>query len=173
MIESYMKGFHMKNKLIILINVLYLVFFIAGNSFSEDFLDRLMERCSKGDMKACDELDKLTEKYKSQIDRLNEQADKFQTDAPSLKLDNNGHSDFKKAYLIILERYLKSDAAEPVHKRHGINQKSIGICSNHFHELFYKYGKTIPKTESGSTDWGMIYIMTIEHYFRFCSNKVE
>ena len=96
-----------------------------------------------------------------------------QTDAPSLKLESNGISDFKKAYLIILERYIKSEAVEPAHKRHGINQKTVGVCSNHFHDLFYKYGKNIPKTESGSTDWGMIYLMTIEHYFRFCSDKVD
>lgn len=162
-----------KNQLLDLMLIIYILFFIPGHGFSEDFLDRLMEKCSEGDMKACDEINKLTDKYRSQVDRLNAQADRFHADASSLGIQNNSISDFKKAYPIILERYMASDTVEPVHKRQGLNQKTIDICSQHFHYLFYKYGKNIPKTESGGTDWGMIYLMTIDHYFRFCSKKVQ
>lgn len=169
-----MENFHSKKfQLASLLIVLNILFFMPNKVFSEDFLDRLMEKCSEGDMKACDEINKLTEKYRRQVDHLNAQADRFHADVPSLGLENNGVSDFKKAYPIILERYMSSDTVEPVHKRRGLNQKTIDICSNHFHDLFYKYGKNIPKTESDSTDWGMIYLMVIDHYFRFCSKKVE
>jgi hypothetical protein len=54
---------------------------------AEDFLDRLMERCSKGDEKACSELDKLTEKHRKQVDLLNAQADAFQAVSASLDIE--------------------------------------------------------------------------------------
>jgi len=140
---------------------------------AEDFLDRLMEGCSKGDEKACGELDKLTEKHRKQIDRLNAQADAFQAASASLDIESGDKPNIKKAYPIILQRYLTSDAVEPVHKKRGLNPALVDICANHLNDLYFIHGKQIPKLKSGRPDWGMIYLVTIEHYFRFCSKQLK
>jgi len=157
---------------------LYLLLMFLGLSTSvstqvaaEDFLDRLMERCSKGDTKACSELDKLTEKHKSQIDRQNAQADAFQADSHSLGIETNNKPDIRKAYPIILNRYMSSDAVEPVHRTRGLKPDQINICAKHLHDLYFKHGKEIPSLESGKPDWGIIYLVVIDHYFRYCSRK--
>lgn len=138
---------------------------------AEDFLDRLMERCSRGDTKACSEIDKLTEKYRSQINRLNTQAEVFQSKAHSLDIENNDRADIKKAYPIILNDYMSSDAVDPVHLKRGLKPNLINICARHLHDLYYKHGKKIPSLESGKPDWGTIYLVVIEHYFRYCSRQ--
>jgi hypothetical protein len=55
-----------------------------------------MERCSKGDEKACGELDKLTEKHRKKIDRLNAQADAFQTVSASLYIECGDKPNIKR-----------------------------------------------------------------------------
>lgn len=140
---------------------------IAAN----DFLDRLMERCSKGDTQACCELDNLRQKYKTQIDRLNAQADAFQAEAPSLGIERDSKPDIRKAYPIILDRYMNSDTIEPSHRTRGLKPDLINICSEHLRDLYYKHGKEIPSLESGKPDWGIIYLVVIDHYFRYCSRQ--
>ena len=56
----------LKGQLLFLI--LTVLIFVPKYGFSEDFLDRLMEKCSKGDIKACDDINRLTDKYKSRVD---------------------------------------------------------------------------------------------------------
>ncbi|MCK4347946.1 MAG: hypothetical protein KAW47_04950 [Thermoplasmatales archaeon] len=162
-----------KSKLRTPILFICLAFLIPRFGLAEDFLDRLMERCSKGDMQACDEINELTDKHREQIERLNDQADRFHAEVPSLGIEKRNIPNFKKAYPIILQHYMVSDTIEPVHRQRGLNKKFIEICAKHFYDLFFKYGKDIPKTETSDTDWGMIYLMTIEHYFRFCSKRIE
>lgn len=140
---------------------------------AEDFLDRLMERCSKGDEKACGELDKLTEKHRKQADRLNAQADAFQAISVSLDIESGDKPNIKKAYPIILKCYINSDTVEPVHKKRGLKTELVNICADHLHDLYFIHGKQIPKLKSGSPDWGIIYLVTIEHYFRFCSKQLK
>ena len=140
---------------------------------AEDFLDRLMERCSKGDEKACGELDKLTEKHRKQVDRLNAQADAFQVVSASLDIETGDKPNIKKAYPIILKRYMTSDTVEPVHKKRGLKPELVNICADHLYDLYFIHGKQIPKLTSGRPDWGMIYLVTIEHYFRFCSKQLQ
>lgn len=138
---------------------------------AEDFLDRLMERCSKGDTKACSEIDKLREKYTSQIDRLNAQADAFQAEVHSLNIENNNKPDIRKAYPLILYSYMSSNAVEPIHRARGLNPDQINLCARHLHDLYFKHGKEIPSLESGKPDWGIIYLVVIDHYFRYCSRQ--
>ena len=140
---------------------------------AEDFLDRLMERCSKGDTQACGEIDKLTEKYKEQVERVNAQADAFQAAAPSLDIESGNKPNIKKAYPIILERYMNSDTVEPIHRKKGLKPDLIKTCSNHLHDLYFIHGKEIPSLGSGKPDWGAIYLVTIDHYFRFCSKQLQ
>jgi hypothetical protein len=140
---------------------------------AEDFLDRLMERCSKGDEKACGELNNLTEKHRKQVDRLNSQADAFLAVSASLDIESGDKPNIKKAYPIILKRYMTSDTVEPVHKKSGLKPELVNICADHLHDLYFIHGKQIPKLESGRPDWGMIYLVTIEHYFRFCSKQLQ
>ena len=130
---------------------------LSTQVFAEDFLDRLMKRCSEGDTKACDELDKLREKYKSQVDRLNAQADAFQAEANSLGIENNNEPDIRKAYPIILNSYISSDAVESGHRAKGLKLDQINICARHLHDLYFKHGKEIPSLESGKPDWGIIH----------------
>jgi hypothetical protein len=138
---------------------------------AEDFLDRLMERCSKGDEKACSELDKLTEKYRKQVDRLNAQADAFLAISASLDIERGDKPNIKKAYPIILERYMSSDTVDPVHTKMGLKHELVNICADHLHDLYFIHGKQIPRLKSGKPDWGIIYLVIIEHYFRFCSKQ--
>lgn len=84
---------------------------------AEDSLDRLMKACSEGDQKACNELDRLTEQHRVQIDRLNAQADAFQTEARILGLQTGRIPHLEKAYPIILSRYMGSDTVEPIHRK--------------------------------------------------------
>ena len=140
---------------------------------AEDFLDRLLERCSMGDTQACSEIDKLTDKYKKQLERLNAQADAFQTEAPSLGVEFNKKPDIRKAYPIILERYMSSDTIEPVHRMRGLKPDLVNICSKHLHDLYFIHGKEVPSLESGKPDWGTIYLVTIDHYFRHCSKQLQ
>jgi len=140
---------------------------------AEDFLDRLMERCSKRDTQACNELDKLEEKYKKQLERLNAQADAFQVEAPSLGIENNKTPNIRKAYPIILERYMSSDTIERAHRARGLKPEVVKICSKHLHDLYFIHGKEIPSLESGHPDWGVIYLVAIEHYFRYCSKAIQ
>jgi hypothetical protein len=143
------------------------------DGIAEDFLDRLMERCSNGDTQACNEINKLSEKYKEQLKRLNEQADAFRVEAPLLGIENNKIPDIKKAYPMILKRYMSSDTVEPIHRRRGLNPEIVKICSKHLHDLYFIHGKEIPLLESGHPDWGSLYFVVIDHYFRYCSKKVQ
>lgn len=147
--------------------------FISTHVVAEDFLDHLMERCSTGDTQACSEIDKLAQKYKKQLERLNVQADTFQAEAPSLGIENNKKPDIRKAYPMILKRYMSSDTIEPVHRIRGLKPELVKICSKHLHDLYFIHGKELPLLESGKPDWGIIYLLTIEHYFRFCSKEVK
>jgi len=143
-----------------------------SNVFAEDYLDRLMESCSNGNDKACNEIDELAEKYKEQIDKLNKQADNFQADSSLLGIENNGKPNITKAYPIILKRYMSSDTVEPIHKQKGVKPELVEICSKRLNELYFIHGKEIPLLESGKPDWGVIYLVVIEHYFRHCSIKL-
>ena len=140
---------------------------------AEDFLDRLMERCSMGDKQACSEIGELTEKHKEQSERLNAQADAFQGEAPSLNIEYNKKPDIIKAYPIILKSYMNSDTVEPIHKMMGLKPNLVTICSKHLNDLYFIHGKEIPSLKSGKPDWGIIYLVTIEHYFRYCSKQLQ
>lgn len=138
-----------------------------------DFLDKLLTQCSEGDMQACNEIDKLSKKYEAQLERLNAQADEFQADAPSLGIEENKTPNINKAYGIILKRYMSSDTIDPAHKSRGLDDEIVGICGRHLHDLYFSHGKEIPALQSGYPDWGTIYLVAIEHYFGFCSKRVQ
>lgn len=138
---------------------------------AEDFLDRLMKSCAERDKKACDELDRLTEKYSVQLDRLNAQADSFQKEAKGLGLQTGRRPNLEKAYPVILHRYMSSDTVEPIHRKRGLNKRLVSICSKSFHDLFFVHGKEIGVLQSGEPDWAEIYLQTIDHYFRYCSRR--
>lgn len=147
--------------------------FICFNKpvIAEDFLDRLMKACSEGDQKACVELDQLTEQHKDQINRLNAQADAFQAEAKTLGLQTGRRPNLEKAYPIILHRYMNAGPVEPIHRKRGLAKQLIPLCAKSFHDLFFVHGKEIPVLSSGEPNWAVIYIQTIEHYFRHCSKK--
>ena len=159
--------------LILLLMSLGISVLVPTHVAAEDFLDRLMERCSMGDTQACSKIDKLTEKHKKQLERLNAQADAFQAEAPSLDIENNKKPDIRKAYPIILKRYMSSDTVEPVHRMRGLKPDLVNICSKHLHDLYFIHRKEIPSLESGKPDWGTIYLVTIDHYFRYCSKQLQ
>src|ERR1035437_183228 len=115
--------------------------FTSADVAAEDFLDRLMERCSKGDEKACGELNKLTEEHRKQVDRLNAQADAFQAVSASLDIESGDKPNIKKAYPIILKRYMTSDTVEAVHKKRGLKPQLVNICADHLHNLYFIHGK--------------------------------
>ena len=138
---------------------------------AEDFLDRLMKACSEGDQKACVELDRLTEQHRDQINRLNAQADAFQAEAKTLGLQTGHRPNLEKAYPIILHRYMDAGPVEPIHKERGLAKQLIPLCAKSFHDLFFVHGNEIPVLSSGEPNWAVIYIQTIEHYFRHCSKK--
>ncbi len=141
------------------------------NSNREDALDRLMKSCAERDQEACNELDRLTEKYKVQLDRLNAQADSFQKEAKGLGLQTGMRPNLEKAYPIILHRYMSSDTVEPAHRKQGLDKKLVEICSKSFSDLFFVKGKPVGVLPSGEPNWAEIYLQTIDHYFRFCSKK--
>ena len=124
-------------------------------------------------MQACDEINKIAKKYEAQIERLNAQADKFRADAPSLSIEENKIPNIQKAYAIILKRYISSKTIEPAHKLRGLDDRIVDICGRHLRDLYFVYGKEIPALQSGHPDWGIIYLVAIEHYFRFCSKRVQ
>jgi hypothetical protein len=68
---------------------------------------------------------------------------------------------------------MSSESVEPVHKTRGLNPDLIKICSNQLHDLYFVHKKKIPLLESGHPDWAVIYLVTIEHYFRFCSKSIN
>ncbi len=145
----------------------------AENYPVKDHLDRLMERCSIGNTKACDEIDEIMEKHRAALDRYSARVDAFEAEVPSLNVEHNNKPDIRKAYPIILKHYMSSDAVEPIHRRKGVKPDLVNICSKHLHDLYFIHGKEIPTLESGKPDWGTIYLVTIEHYFRFCSVQFQ
>lgn len=151
--------------------ILIILFMFHQSIEAEDQLDRLMKACSEGDKKACEVIDRIVEEHKSEIDRFNAQADLFQADAKKLGLQNGYEPNLEKAYPIILKRYLSSNAVDPVHKKKGINKQLLPACAKSFNDLFFVYGKKIPRLSSGEPDWAIIYTQTVEHYFRYCSKK--
>jgi len=150
-----------------------LYMFVINLVNANDFLDRLMDRCSKGDSLACNEIEMLMEKHKKQIDSINAQADAFQAESSSLVIENNKIPNIIKSYPIILERYMSSKTVEPVHRTRGLNPDLIKVCSSHLHDLYFVHNKEIPSLESGYPDWAVIYLVTIDHYFRYCSKSIQ
>lgn len=144
---------------------------LHGPAEAGDFLDRLMKSCADHDNKACDELDRLTEKIRVQVDRLNAQADSFQIEAKGLGLQTGKRPNLEKAYPIILHRYMSSDTVEPIHRKRGLDERLVSICSKSFSDLFFVHGKKIVVLQSGEPDWAAIYLQTIDHYFRYCSKR--
>jgi hypothetical protein len=128
-----------------------------------------MKSCADHDKRACDELDRLTEKYRVQVNRLNAQAASFQKEAKGLSLQSGKRPNLEKAYPIILHRYMSSDTVEPIHRKRGLDNRLVSICSKSFHDLFFVHGKEIGVLKSGEPDWAEIYLQTIDHYFRHCS----
>ncbi len=158
-----------------LLFLLYLGIFISvfNLAITEDFLDHLINRCAEGDSEACNEIEILMKKHEKKIDSINAQADAFQAESSSLDIEINKIPKIKKSYSIILERYMSSESVEPVHKTRGLNPDLIKICSNQLHDLYFVHKKKIPLLESGHPDWAVIYLVTIEHYFRFCSKSIN
>lgn len=138
---------------------------------AEEFIFPLIKSCSEGDEEACAEIDKMGKKHKARIKSLIAQADSFQADAPFLGIEKVKIPNLRKAYPIILHRYMNSDALDPVHGSQGVSEKIMNSCGEEFHNLFFLHGKEIPLLESEYPDWGSIYLMTIEHYFQNCSGR--
>lgn len=154
-----------------LLVVSVLLIFLNKAVLAEDFLDRLLKACSEGDQKACVELDRLTEQHRDQINRLNAQAEAFQAEAKTLGLQTGHRPNLEKAYPIILHRYMDAGPVEPIHKKRGLIKQLIPLCAKSFQDLFFVGGKEVPMLSSGEPNWAVIYIQTIEHYFRHCSKK--
>ncbi|MDP2323494.1 MAG: hypothetical protein Q8N51_05635 [Gammaproteobacteria bacterium] len=153
---------------VITVSVLFVCF--SELVAAEDFLDQLMKACSEGDQKACKELDQITEQLRVKIDRLNAQADAFQAEAQTGGgLQTGKLPNLEKAYPIILSRYMSSDAVEPIYRKRGLDERLIPQCAKSFHDLFFIHKKEVPVRGSGEPDWAVIYMLTIDHYYRHCS----
>lgn len=142
-------------------------------AIAQDYLDYLMNRCVEGDSEACNEIEILIEKNKKLLDSMNAQADAFHAESPKLDIENNKTPNIKKAYSIILKRYINSKTVIPSHKKAGLDSELISICSQHLHDLYFVHNKKIPLLESGRPDWAVIYTVTIDHYFRYCSKSIN
>jgi len=142
-------------------------------AITEDFLDHLMNKCAEGDSEACNEIEMFIEKHKKYLDSINAQADAFQAESSSLDIENNKIPNIIKSYPIILESYMSSESVVPDHKRRGLNPDLITVCSKHLHDLYFVHNKEIPSLESGYPDWAVIYLVTIDHYFRYCSKSIN
>ena len=152
--------------------VLFLIAFVLvthGYAGAKDNLDRLMESCSAGDQKACQEIEQIVEANKSQLEKLNQRADSFQAEHTDLAIQVGNHPNLKKAYSIIIKDYFASDAIGPLHRKRGFTKKLLDECSQRFHEFWINQRKEWPTLPAGKPDWSTIYLQVLDHYFRFCS----
>ncbi|MFQ5853898.1 MAG: hypothetical protein ACE5JU_25340 [Candidatus Binatia bacterium] len=128
-----------------------------------DRLERLLDACSRGDQKACQELEPLK--------ALNRQADAFSRNYRNLGIQSEKIPDLRKAYPLVLRDYLASRAARPVDRRLGLKEDLLAPCSEHFHDFWINQRKEWPTAPSGEPDWHVIYLQILDHYFSFCTKR--
>ena len=153
-------------KLLLLIT---LILSTDGYAGARDYLDGLMEACSTGNKKACEEIDQMVEANKNQLEKLNQRASFFQSQSSDLAIQAGNIPDLIKAYPIIIDDYFASDAIGPSHRERGFTKKLLSKCSQQFHEVWINQKKEWPTLPSGQPDWSTIYLQVLDHYFRFCS----
>jgi len=144
-----------------------LVLFVCSPAAAQDRLDRLLDACARGDQKACQEIQQLSQQNRIQLDKLNWRAEAFQKRAGSLGIQTGPVPILKKAYPLILKDYLESDVATPSHRQRGMNL--IGPCSEQFHDFWIHQRREWPTLPSNQPDWQVVYLQVLDHYFRFCS----
>lgn len=141
----------------------------AGHARAEDHSDKLMEACSRGDQRACQEIEQTVEQNRVQLEELNQRADAFQSQSKDLAVQVDKIPDLKKAYPLAVKDYFASDAIGPSHRRRGWNEQLLATCSQRFHEFWINQRGEWPTDPSGQPDWATIYLQILDHYFRYCS----
>lgn len=152
-----------------LLLMIALILSTGGYAGAEDYLDRLMEACSAGNKKACEEIEQMAEANKNQLEKLNQRARFFQSQSSHLAIQGGTIPDLNKAYPIIVKDYFASDAIGPSHRKRGFTERLLNKCSQQFHGVWINQKKEWPTLPSGQPDWSTIYFQVLDHYFRFCS----
>lgn len=88
----------------------------GGYTSAQDYLDRLMEACSTGNQKACDEIEKWVEANKDQLDKVIQRSQFFQSRSSNLAIQVGNNPVLKKTYRIIIKDYFASDSILPSHR---------------------------------------------------------